>query len=154
MSNGVGPVSRAYFHALGALILGTSLAAPAYASPNCLGEHKAFKLSGDSVEYSMVIAPGADCLQGLRRSTMQIYAVWMLDKPAHGELVTVGPAFRYLADPNFSGTDRFSLVVVGKNLHEEGYSTVEITVSPAPRDPALTPSIVSEADVGSEQLPK
>jgi len=147
-------VSRAIFHALGALILGTLLAGTARASPSCLGEHKAFKLSGDSVEYSMVIAPGADCLQGLRRSTMQIYAVWMLDKPAHGELVTVGPAFRYLADPNFSGTDRFSLVVVGKNLHEEGYSTVEITVSPAPRDPALTPSIVSEADVGSEQLPK
>jgi hypothetical protein len=123
----VGPVSRAYLHALGALILGASLAGPAHASPNCLAEHKAFKLSGDSIEYSLVIA---------------------------GELVTVGPAFRYLADPNFSGTDRFSLVVVGKNLREEGYSTVEITVSPAPPGPSLTPSVVSEADVGSEQLPK
>jgi hypothetical protein len=147
-------VSRAYFYALGALILSALLAGPAYASPNCLGEHKAFKLSGDSVEYSMVIAPGADCLQGLRRSTMQIYAVWVLDKPKHGELVTVGPAFRYLANQDFSGTDRFSLVVVGKNLREEGYSTVEITVSPAPPDPSLTPSVVSEADVGAEQLSK
>jgi hypothetical protein len=147
-------VSRAYLYALGALILGTLLAGTARASPSCLGEHKAFKLSGDSIEYSMVIAPGADCLQGLRRSTMQIYAVWVLDKPVHGELVTVGPAFRYLADPNFSGTDRFSLVVVGKNFREEGYSTVEITVSPAPPDPSLTPSVVSEVDVGSEQLSK
>jgi hypothetical protein len=145
-------VSRAY--ALGALILVTSLAGPTHASSSCLGEHKAFKLSGDSVEYSMVIAPGTDCLQGLRRSTMLIYAVWVLDKPAHGELFTVGPAFRYLADQRFSGTDRFSLVVVGKNLRDEGYSTVEVTVSPAPPDPSLTPSLLSEADTGSERLRK
>ena len=37
--------------------------------------------------------------------------------------------FRYFAKPDFSGTDKFSLMVVGKNLREEGYSTVEITVS-------------------------
>jgi hypothetical protein len=37
--------------------------------------------------------------------------------------------FRYFAKPDFSETDKFSLTVVGKNLREEGYSTVEITVS-------------------------
>jgi hypothetical protein len=52
-----------------------------------------------------------------------------LEKPKNGELEMVGPGFRYFARPNFSGTDKFSLVVVGKNRHEDGYSTVEFTVS-------------------------
>ena len=45
------------------------------------------------------------------------------------ELLGVGTGFRYFAKPDFSGSDKFSLMVVGKNLREEGYSTVEITVS-------------------------
>jgi hypothetical protein len=142
-------VSR--FHALGALILGALLAGPANAM-NCLGEHKAFKLSGDNIEYAMEISPGAECLQGLRFSTMQIYAVWVLEPPKSGELVMVGPAFRYFAKPNFSGTDKFSLVVVGKNLHEEGYSTVEITVSP--RDLPAALSVVGQADIDPGQHQK
>ena len=60
---------------------------------------------------------------------MQIYAVSVLNKPTRGELVMVGSGFRYFAKPDFSGTDKFSLVVIGKNLHEEGSSTIEITVS-------------------------
>ena len=44
------------------------------------------------------------------------------------------------AKPNFSGNDKFSLKVVGKNLHEEGYSTVEITGSR--RDAPMTLSAV------------
>ena len=121
---------RAYVCAVAAFLLSAALFAPASATPNCLGEHKAFKLAGDSIEYSMSIAPGADCIQGLRWSTMQIYAVRVLDKPARGELVMVGSGFRYFAKPDFSGTDKFSLMVVGKNLREEGSSRVEIVVSP------------------------
>jgi hypothetical protein len=123
-------VSRFYFCAFFALALNAPLASPASAAPNCLKDREPFKLAGDSIEYSMTIAPGADCIQGLRFATMQIYAVWVLDKPKNGELVMVGPGFRYFAKPDFSGADKFSLVVVGKNLREEGYSTVEITVSP------------------------
>jgi hypothetical protein len=123
------PVSRAYVCALAALVLSAPLLAPANATPNCLKEHKPFKLSGDTIEYSMSISAGADCIQGLRWSTMQIYAVSVLDKPTRGELVMVGSGFRYFAKPDFSGTDKFSLVVIGKNLREEGSSTIEITVS-------------------------
>jgi hypothetical protein len=96
---------------------------------SCLKEHKPFGLSGDSIEYSMAIAPGGNCIQGLRWSFMQIYQVWVLKKPTNGELVMVGTGFRYFAKPDFSGTDKFSFVVVGKNRREEGFSTVEITVS-------------------------
>jgi hypothetical protein len=49
-------------------------------------------------------------------------------EPVGRELVMVGTGFRYFAKPDFSGTDKFSLMVVGKNRRDEGYS-VEITVS-------------------------
>jgi hypothetical protein len=99
------------------------------ATPNCMRDIKPYKLVGDTMEWSMTIAPGADCIQGLRWSTMQIYNVSIAEKPKSGELVLVGPGFRYFAKPEFSGTDKFSLVVVGKNRHDEGTSTVQITVS-------------------------
>jgi hypothetical protein len=142
-------MSRVFVCALVALL--SALApAPASASPNCLKDHKAFNLNGDSIEYAMVIAPGAECIQGLRWSYMQIYAVWVFEKPRSGELVIVGSGFRYVAKSDFSGTDKFSLVVVGKNRHEQGYSTVEITVSR--RDASSTPS--ADSHPGSGSVPK
>jgi hypothetical protein len=99
------------------------------ATPNCLRDIMPYRLAGDTMEWSMTIAPGADCIQGLRWSTMQIYKVEVTEKPKSGEIVLVGPGFRYFAKPNFSGTDRFTLLVVGKNRYDEGTSTVEVTVS-------------------------
>jgi len=104
-------------------------ASAASATPNCLRDNKPYRLAGDTMEWSMTIAPGADCIQGLRWSTMQIYKVEVTEKPKSGEIVLVGPGFRYFAKPNFSGTDRFTLLVVGKNRYDEGTSTVEVTVS-------------------------
>jgi hypothetical protein len=104
-------------------------ASTAYATPNCLRDNKSYKLAGDTIEWSMTISPRADCIQGLRWSTMQIYSVSIAEKPNSGELVLVGPGFCYFAQHDFSGTDKFTLVVVGKNRHDEGISTVQITVS-------------------------
>ena len=132
-------------------MLGALASTPANASLNCLKDHKPFKMASDTIEYSMTIAPGADCIQGLRFATMQIYAVWVLEKPKSGKLEMVGPGFRYFAKPNFSGTDKFSLVVVGKNLREEGYSTVEITVS---RPDAGTTPIANGKVAASKAMPK
>ena len=103
--------------------------APAEATPNCLKDHQPYKLAGDTIGWSMTIVPGADCIQGLRWSTMQIYSVSVSEQPKSGELVLVGPGFRYFAKPDFAGTDSFTLVVVGKNRHDKGSSTVQITVS-------------------------
>ena len=111
-------------------VLGVLASASAVsATPNCLRDIKPYKLAGDTMEWSMTIAPGADCIQGLRWSTMQIYKVEVTEKPKSGEIVLVGPGFRYFAKPDFLGTDKFILTVVGKNRHDEGSSTVEITVS-------------------------
>ena len=140
-------MSWVYVWAFVVLMLSAVAPAPASASPNCLKDHKAFDLAGDSIEYAMTIAPGANCIQGLRWSYMQIYAVWVLGKPKRGELVMVGSGFRYFAKSDFSGTDKFSLVVVGKNRHAQGYSTVEITVSR--RDASSTLSTGSHPGSGS-----
>ena len=68
---------------------------------------------------------------------MQVFAVWVLDQPQSGELVIVGSGFRYFAKLGFSGTEKFTLVVVGKNRHEEGCSTVEVSVTQPEPSPAL-----------------
>lgn len=107
-----------------ALIMFTSAAV---ATPNCLRDNKAYKLAGDTIEWSTTITPGADCIQGLRWSTMQIRSVSVSEKPANGKLVLVGPGFRYFAKPDFKGEDKFTLLIVGKNRHDEGSSTVRIT---------------------------
>jgi hypothetical protein len=105
------------------------VSASAEATPNCLRDNQPYKLTGDVVGWSMTIVPGANCIQGLRWSTMQIYSVSIAEKPKSGEIVLVGPRFRYFAKPDFTGTDSFTLVVVGKNRREAGSSTVQITVS-------------------------
>jgi hypothetical protein len=120
------------------------MSAPAKATPNCLRDNQAYKLAGDTMEWSMTIAPGADCIQGLRWSTMQIYSVSIAEKPKSGELVLVGPGFRYFAKPDFSGVDKFTLVVVGKNRHDEGASTVQITVSRSANSFAVSSASNSE----------
>ncbi|MDH2357454.1 hypothetical protein QCM80_43935 [Bradyrhizobium sp. SSUT112] len=101
----------------------------AHATPSCMRDIKPYKLAGDTIEWVMTIAPGSDCIQGLRWSTMQIYSLTVAEQPANGELVLVGPGFRYFANSDFSGTDKFTLVVVGKNRSDEGTSTLQITVS-------------------------
>ena len=99
------------------------------AAPICLKGHKPFQLEGDTVEWSMLIKPGADCIQGLRWSYMQIHSVSIAEYPKHGELVLVGSGFRYFAKQDFSATDSFTLTVAGKNLREEGKSTIHVMVS-------------------------
>ena len=138
-------MSRISFGAsIAAMLMLLASASETKATPNCLRDNKPYKLAGDTIEWSMTIAPGADCIQGLRWSTMQIYSVSVAEKPKGGELVMVGPGFRYFAKPDFSGTDKFTLVVVGKNRHDEGASTVQITVS-RPSGP-LVASAVSHLD--------
>ena len=129
-------MSRTAIHVSIAPTMAILVASAAHATPNCMRDITPYKLAGDTMEWSMTIAPGADCIQGLRWSTMQIYSVDIAEKPASGELVLVGPGFRYFAKSGSTGTDKFSLVVVGKNRHEVGTSTIQITVS-RPAAPVL-----------------
>ena len=101
---------------------------PAQASPSCLKEKQPFALSADTVKWSMTIVPGAECIQGLRWSYMQIFEVSVLSGPSKGRLVMVGSGFRYYADANVQGVDKFTLLISGKNRHDLGKSTLEVEV--------------------------
>ena len=99
-----------------------------HASPKCVKDQKPFALAEDTVSWTMSVAPGSECLQGLRWSYMQIYSVLVSKAPTKGKIAIVGSGFRYFADSENNEADSFTLVVEGKNRHDPGKSTLEIAV--------------------------
>lgn len=117
------------------LLLGVAVASSAasglaaQASPLCVKERTPFALSDDTVKWTMSIAPGADCIQGLRWSYMQIFNVSVVSGPSRGQLAVVGSGFRYSAENQTPGADKFTLLISGKNRHDVGTSTLEVEVN-------------------------
>ena len=99
------------------------------ATPSCLRNHQPYELAGDTVSWVMTIAPGTDCIQGLRWSYMQIENVSLSRGPKNGNVVIAGSGFRFFATSDTRGTDSFTLVVSGKMGRDAGKSTIEITVN-------------------------
>lgn len=101
----------------------------ACATQTCVKEKQPFALSSDTMHWTMSIAAGEDCIQGLRWSYMQIYEVTIVDAPSKGKLIMVGPGFRYIAsESDDQALDRFTLLISGKNRHDPGTSILEIEV--------------------------
>ena len=123
-------------------ILGISCVS-AQASPRCLKDQKPFELAGDTVTWTMSAAPGAECIQGLRWSYMQIFAVSVAKAPTMGRVVVVGSGFRYFADSETPQADSFTLVIIGKNRHDAGKSTLEIKVTGSPAEISVKRSPVT-----------
>ncbi|MBR0797134.1 hypothetical protein JQ615_17215 [Bradyrhizobium jicamae] len=99
------------------------------AGGTCILHPSPFKLRSDSVYWSIKIKPGAECIQGLRWSTIMIDSITIVDPPKLGRLVIEGPAFRYFADPDAEGNDHFKIAIKGTSLHIAGTSTIEVGVS-------------------------
>lgn len=94
---------------------------------NCLSRADPFRLESDTVQWSMVIARGDECIQGLRGGTMILESVSVIEQPKTGRVVLQGPSFRYFAGPE-AGVDSFKLTVVGSSLRMNGTSTIGIEV--------------------------
>jgi hypothetical protein len=124
-----------------AAVLLASLCAPASATPNCVSGPPPFALTQDTVSWTMTIMPGADCIQGLRWSYMQIEQVSIASAPKNGKAVIVGPGFRYFADPEFQGSDSFTVTVAGKNRKASGNSTLQIEIKTREKDVQLLSSL-------------
>ena len=124
-----------------ATVLLIGLAAPAAATQNCLHRPEPFALSEDTMNWSMTIVPGADCIQGLRWSYMQIENVAIASAPKNGKVVIVGPDFRYYADSEFQGSDSFTVTVSGKNKKSSGNSTLQIEIKSHSKDVQLMSSL-------------
>ena len=102
----------------------------AQASPLCIKERTPFALAEDTVKWTITIDPGAECIQGLRWSYMQIFDVSVVSGPSKGQLAVVGSGFRYAAEAERRGSDKFTLLISGKNRHDAGTSTLEVEVNP------------------------
>jgi hypothetical protein len=116
-----------------AAVLLANLSISAGASPTCLSDQQPYALTDDIVNYTMTIAPGGECIQGLRWSYMQIEFVSILGAPKNGKAVVVGSGFRYFANPEFKGADSFTVVVSGKNRKTPGNSILQIEVKARPQ---------------------
>src|ERR1700733_5966226 len=113
--------------ALSAAFLGFVLAwsTPAMAGGNCLLPPDAFWLRSDTVHWSIKIESGAECIQGLRWSTIMIEDISIVDQPKLGRLQLQGPSFRYFSNPGAQGTDSFKLSISGTSLRLKGTSWIE-----------------------------
>ena len=102
--------------------------APATAiAGSCLSRPDPFRLQSDTVQWSIIIARGDECIQGLRGKTMIFESVSVIEQPKAGRIVLQGPSFRYFAGPE-AGSDSFRLVIVGSSLRVNGTSTVGVEV--------------------------
>src|ERR1700687_4080995 len=110
------------------LILAWSLTT-AQAAGNCLLHPEPFLLQSDTVHWSVRINSGAECIQGLRWSTIMIDDISILDQPKLGRVVLQGPSFRYFSDPGARGTDSFKLSIAGTSLRLHGVSSIEVDVT-------------------------
>jgi len=93
----------------------------------CLSHPDSFRLQSDTVLWSMVIARGDECIQGLRGKTMLLETVSIVEQPKTGRIVLQGPSFRYFAGTE-AGLDSFRLVIVGSSMRMNGTSTVNVEV--------------------------
>lgn len=119
-----------YRSAISALILTLLTPCLANAARNCLRDQRPYQLADDMIEWSITLDAGSNCIQSLQTSRNRVYSIAVVESPAKGELVLSGPAFRYFAKSDGYEPDKFTLIVYGRNRQGEGFSTLEITVSP------------------------
>jgi hypothetical protein len=105
------------------------LAAPAFADACLFQPRRLFQLSSDTVEWSMLIASGRTCTQGLRFGSINITSVKLIAPPQSGKVDIKGPSFSYAAKADFQGQDQFTIQVSGTVVRIAGVSDVKVTVS-------------------------
>jgi hypothetical protein len=101
----------------------------AHAGGTCLLHPEGFRLQSDTVRWSMKIKPGAECIQGLRWSTIMIDNIVIADQLKLGRLSLQGPSFRYFSNSGAQGSDSFKLSIVGTSLGQNGVSSIEVDVT-------------------------
>jgi hypothetical protein len=104
------------------------LAAPAFADACLFQPRRPFQLSSDTVEWTMLIASGRTCTQGLRLGSINITSVKLIAPPQSGKLDIKGPSFSYAAKADFQGQDEFTIQVSGTVIRIAGVSDVKVTV--------------------------
>jgi Bacterial Ig domain len=105
------------------------LAAPASADSCLFSAAPPFRLSSDTVEWTMQIASGRTCTRGLKLGPTNVTAVKLIAPPQSGKVVIEGPSFSYAAKADFQGQDEFTVQVSGTAVRIAGVSEIKVTVS-------------------------
>jgi hypothetical protein len=100
-----------------------------WAGGTCILHPAPFRLRSDTVRWSIKIASGGECIQGLRWSTIMIENISVTEPPKSGRLLVQGPSFRYFSNPDFRGIDFFKITISGTSLHMNGDSSIEVEVN-------------------------
>jgi len=104
-------------------------AVPAFADSCFFLNAPPFHLSSDAVEWTMQIASGRTCTQGLKLRSTNIKDVKLIAPPQSGKVDIKGPSFSYTTKADFRGQDEFTVQVSGEVLRIAGVSDVKVTVS-------------------------
>jgi hypothetical protein len=96
---------------------------------SCRIDSSRYKLTVDTVSWSMKIMPGRTCFGGVRFGNVNIESVKLISPPRAGQIVLRGSGFSYTAKADFHGKDSFILAVFGAINKRRGNSTVHISVS-------------------------
>ncbi|WP_050032373.1 hypothetical protein [Bradyrhizobium sp. LTSP857] len=110
-------------------LLVTVLPVATLAGGTCLLHPEPFKLQSDTVHWSVKIASGGQCIQGLRWSTIMIDHIAITEMPKSGQLMIQGPSFRYLSNQGARGSDSFKLSITGTSMRVAGSSSIEVEIS-------------------------
>ena len=88
-----------------------------------------YSLKSDTVDWLIKIASGRSCVRGVRFGNIEIEPIKLLAPPKSGQVTLEGPGFRYTSQAKYTGSDSFSLTVVGRTNKQRGSSTIRVTVS-------------------------
>jgi hypothetical protein len=108
------------------MLLLTINSASAY---SCIIDAPIYKLTSDTVVWSMAIGGGDSCIRGVRSAFAVLDSVQLVAPPQSGHVTMEGPGFVYTAHPNYTGTDMFTILVSGKMNRMGGSSTINVVVS-------------------------
>jgi hypothetical protein len=93
----------------------------------CLSHPPPLLFKSDTVQWSIIIAHGAECVQGFLRKTMTFDTASIAEQPKTGLVTIQGSAFHYYAGAE-PGTDTFRLLIAGTSMRKYGTSTLRVEV--------------------------
>jgi hypothetical protein len=96
---------------------------------SCLIDAPIYKLTSDTVVWSMAIGGGDSCIRGVRSAFAVLDSVQLIDPPQSGHVTMEGPGFVYTAHANYTGMDTFTILVSGKMNRMIGSSKINVVVS-------------------------
>ncbi|AMN43774.1 hypothetical protein [Rhodoplanes sp. Z2-YC6860] len=96
---------------------------------DCIISGPAPRLDSQSIEWTMGIGRGQQCIRGLRSAAMLINRVEIESPAKHGQVKVQGYAFSYEAPTGFTGEDFFSVLLDGSFRGVPGHTLIKVQVN-------------------------